>query len=617
MASLHRGTPKVGVFQVVPPRLGGLLGPVLTRDQQDPRADGRLRIAAWTSWCRRYDQPVRHRLITLVVVSLVAQVLLGACPNVVDAATSPVPTGNVNSELPWHPVTVDSQGKLLAWYRPQQHLGYDKVLRLGWNFIEHKVPDQSGTHLKTYLVNSVFASRTLQGAYWQSNPAMTFGSFVDSALTWYPYSGDSEAIRKVGAMLNYSLAHGTTPAKWSWEGVPFPTGCGNQPDYGRCLSDMPKAFYGGIEPDKVGELGIGYALYYELTGKKSYLKAAIHCADALAAHVRHGDDTHTPWAFRVDGRTGATLDGEEFGGIVVSPLRLFDELIRIQKGDVNAYGRARRIAWSWLDSHQLDPKSPTFDDWTGYFEDVAKDQSNVNQAAPTYTALYLLNLRDPARRDPLWRTHVNHLIAWVDQHLGVGPFYGATGINEQGPASGGSYLCCSLAGLGSDTARWAAVNALYYQKTGDGQARENAFRSLNYATYFAGSDGKVSCCGQSFGAIQYWFSDGYSDYLRSFIWTMAAIPALAPDGQSHLLSSTSVVQLVNYGHHQIAYRTFDKDAAEVLRLNFRPVSVTAGGRALTERRTLAGQGYTLKSLGGGSFVVRVHHMSAGNVNVAA
>ena len=142
----------------------------------------------------------------------------------------------------------------------------------------------------------------------------------------------------------------------------------------------------------------------------------------------------------------------------------------------------------------------------------------------TSATLYLLNLRDPARLDPQWRAHVHHLIAWVDQHFGVGPFYGATGINEQGPSTGGSYLCCSLAGLGSDTARWAAVNALYFEKTGDIQAREDAYRSLNYSTYFASSDGRVSCCGQSFGSIQYWFSDGYSDYLRSFNWAMPQSP---------------------------------------------------------------------------------------------
>lgn len=530
--------------------------------------------------------------------------------------TTPAPTGDVNSELPWHPAVVDPQRGLLAWYRPQQNLGFDEVLHLGWNFIEHKIPDERGTKLKTYIVNSVFNGETLQGEYWQSNPAMTFGSFVDSAAAWYPYSGDRDAIRTVGTMLDYVLAHGTTPANWSWARVPFPTGCGNQPDYGRCLSDTRKSFYGGIEPDKVGELGIGYALFYEMTDDQKYLAAAIDCANALAAHVRPGDDTHTPWPFRVNGRTGATLDGETFGGIVVSPLRLFDALISLRAGDVNAYERARQMAWTWLDSHQLNPQSPTYDDWSGYFEDVQKDQNNVNQAAPTYTALYLLNLPDPGAVDPQWKIQVKHLIGWVKQHFGVGPFYGATGINEQGPRSGGSYLCCSSSGLGSDTARWAAVNALYYAKTGDAQAKKNAVQSLNYATYFADSDGRISCCGQSFGVIQYWFSDGYSDYLRSFNWSMAAIPELAPDGQSHLLGSTSVVQMVTYGHDRITYRTFDADATDVLRLAFRPLTVTAGGQPLSQRRNLNGQGYTIQRLGRVDFVLRVRHVHSGDLQVA-
>jgi len=32
----------------------------------------------------------------------------------------------VNSELPWHDAALDPQGKLLAWYHPEQNLGYDK-----------------------------------------------------------------------------------------------------------------------------------------------------------------------------------------------------------------------------------------------------------------------------------------------------------------------------------------------------------------------------------------------------------------------------------------------------------------------------------------------------------
>ena len=124
-----------------------------------------------------------------------------------------------------------------------------------------------------------------------------------------------------------------SPADWKWPNVPFATSCGNDPDYGRCIQDMPHEFYGGIETDKIGELGIGYVLFYEMTGEEKYLEAGIHCADALAQHVRPGDADHTPWPFRVDARTGAVLDGEEYGGMITSPLRLVGELIRLKKGD--------------------------------------------------------------------------------------------------------------------------------------------------------------------------------------------------------------------------------------------------------------------------------------------
>jgi hypothetical protein len=96
----------------------------------------------------------------------------------------------------------------------------------------------------------------------------------------------------------------------------------------------------------------------------------------------------------------------------------------------------------------------------------------------------------------------------------------------------------------------------------------------------------------------------------------AAIPDLAPKGESHLLGSTSVVQLVTYGHDRVTYRTYDADAVDALRLNFRPKSVESGGRSLIQRRTIVGQGYTLQVLGGGSYVLRVHHLHNGNVTVA-
>ena len=437
----------------------------------------------------------------------------------------------------------DSQGRLLPWYRPQAGLGYDRVLRLGWRFIEQQVPRDPRTGAKVYLNYAVFDGETLRGLYWQHNPAFLNATFVDSLVSWYPYSGDRRAVRAVREMLDYQLAHGTSPAGWAWPRVPFATSCAGERRYGRCLAGLPRRFYGGIETDKVGMLGLGYLLFYELTGERRFLRAAVATGDALARHVRPGDATHTPWPFRVNARTGAVLDGAQFGGLVVGPVRLLDELIEIRAGNTAAYTRARDLAWSWLLKHQLNPDSPAWNRWAGFYEDVPNNPRSINQASPTLTAQYLLSHESPAAVDPQWAEHATALLRWVRASHGRGPFAGAWGIDEQ--RAPGKPGCCSRVGLGSTTSRWAAANALLYARTGDERAREQAVRSLSYATYFEAGNGRISCCGQRPGNT-FWFSDGYGDYLRSFNWAMAAMPELAPKRQNHLLGSSSVVQSVAY-----------------------------------------------------------------------
>src|ERR1700733_2025491 len=148
----------------------------------------------------------------------------------------------VNSQLPFHAVVLDSTRKLIPWYQPDKNLGFDKVMRLGWDYMEHQVKTDPKTGQKIYLINSTFDPQTGLGSYWQSNPASTFGQFVDSALTWYPYSGDKESIEVVRTMLDYQLAHGTTPGDWDWAKVPFATGCGDDVDYGKGIRDEVKDF---------------------------------------------------------------------------------------------------------------------------------------------------------------------------------------------------------------------------------------------------------------------------------------------------------------------------------------------------------------------------------------
>lgn len=538
----------------------------------------------------------------LVAVGLIVPTFL--FPGSVDAADN-----YVNSELPWHEVVVDSQNKLLAWYHPERNLGYDRILHLAWDFLEHKVPNDPKTGLKIYLINAVFDAKTLLGVNWQGNPASTFGQFVDSVVAWYPYSGDEEAVAMVRSMLDHQLAHGTTPADWDWPNVPFATNDKNDPEYGRNIRGMPKGFYGGIETDKVGELGIGYCLFYELTGGQKYLAAAIRCADALASHIRAGDESHTPWPFRVNAKDGTVINGEEYGGMIVAPVRLFAELIRLNQGQVEKYAGARQVAWDWILQYPLRNNN-----WSGYFEDVGKNTANVNQACPTMTAYYILSAPDPSAVDPHWVGDVGHLIDWVRRRFGRGPYFDAWGIDEQGRPP--DYCgCCSRAGLASDTSRWAAINAMYYEKTGDAQAREDAFRSLNYSTYFAAADGKIACCGLDY-ADSYWFDDGYGDHIRHYLWAMGAIPEFAPLDQNHLLRSSSVVTKVQYEKKSIAYQTFDPDATEVLRLNSPPARIEAGGSNLHRVEILKQDGYTVRKLPAGGVAVQVQHKNARDIKVS-
>jgi hypothetical protein len=514
-------------------------------------------------------------------------------------AVMPASQHGVNPLLPWHEGVVDSRGRLLAWYQPGRNLGYDHVLRLGWSFLERRVPIDRRSRLKVYLAYPVFDGRSLQGVYWQHNPAFLYASLVDSAVAWYPYSGDRRAIAVVRTMLDHQLAHGTTPAGWAWPGVPFATACAGEREYGRCLADAPRRFYGGIEPDKVGLLGFGYLRFYELTGDRRYLRAALAAADALGGHVRTGDAGHTPWPFRVDARTGNVI-----GGAAVGPLTLFDELVRLGTGDTKAYERAAALVRRWLLRYPLNRASTAWNRWAGFYEDVAYNPRSRNQASALLTAHYLLTRTAPASVDPAWRAHVGHLLDWVRSSFGRGPFLGAWGIDEQ--RAPGRPGCCSRAGLGSDTSRWGAVGALLFARTGDPAARERAFRALNYATYFARADGRVSCCGVR-PRNEFWFSDGYGDYLRSFSWAMAAIPELAPVKADHLLGSSSVVQAVSYGRRRIAYRTFDTQAVEVLRLSYPPARILVNGRALPRRSQLDGEGYVIRRLSGADTVVRIRH----------
>jgi hypothetical protein len=509
-----------------------------------------------------------------------------------------------------HPVVLDSQGKLLSWVEPQER-AYDRIMRLAWDFLLHKAPTESN-RLKAFYSYCCLDPDSLRGTAWPHNPAGLNAMLVDSAVPYYAYSGDKAVVELVADLLDYQLDHGTTPPDWKWGSVPYASADHGATEY-RGAHDFlydKKApgrgdGYGVIEPDKVGELGYGYLRFYELTGEARYRRAAIACADALARHVRSGDASHSPWPFRVYAETNVIR--EEYTSNVIGPIRLFDELTRLNLGDVPAYRRARQMAWNWMMTYPIENNA-----WATYFEDVAifDQPENLNQYSPMETARYLIQHPE---FDPAWRTHVARLIQWVekvfvvdvppDQPKEHAVQYGANTVSEQ---------IHYMPKMGSHTARYASVLAQWHEATGDAEAKEKAFRSFNWATYMCREDGAVQVGPVLDRSI--WFSDGYGDYIRHFMAGIGSVPEWTPPNENHLLRSSSVVQSVSYLKGEINYLTFDDNATEVLRINFKPRRVLFGGKEAPKRSDLAQTGWTFDSSTG---VVRIRHENSNLVRILA
>jgi hypothetical protein len=185
--------------------------------------------------------------------------------------------------------------------------------------------------------------------------------------------------------------------------------------------------------------------------------------------------------------------------------------------------------------------------------------------------------------------------------------HGALVTTEQG---NGKEFCCNLPNqcYDSHSARLAAVEALYYAKTGDVSYKEAAYRTYNWVTYFQG----LSAAAHAPYSTQWWFTDEFSDGPRRMMDAFWAVPEWAPADESHLLGSLSAVTKIAYGTGTVTYSTFDADSTDVLRLDFVPDSVTVGAKTISRRKDLAREGYTFDDA---THALSIRHTSSRDVDI--
>lgn len=236
--------------------------------------------------------------------------------------------------------------------------------------------------------------------------------------------------------------------------------------------------------------------------------------------------------------------------------------------------------------------------WNGYFEDIPNDpdRSNRVQITPLETARYLIQNPD---LDSDMEITVPALINWVSSVFGT---EGLDAIKEQ-------TWCYEP--MGSHTARYASLCALWYEKTGNDWYKEQARRFFNVASYMTDENGVVRVGPNWPGS---WFSDGYGDYIRHYMDGLGAVPEWVPADTDHLVKSSSVIQTVDYSDNLITYASFDGNSREVLRLRKKPAKILAGNTELSETSDLNTHGWLWVDLDKGG-ILKLSKMGERKVSI--
>jgi len=509
--------------------------------------------------------------------------------------------------LIYHPIQTDKSGNIVPWYNPDPAIAYDHGLHIVWDFWINMRRDPNGL---PYYMNHQVWNKNMDDP--RGIGGDQFMMAMSSWKLWYAYTGDENVKSNIYFLADYYLSHGMSPANCKWPNIPFPY---NTLIYSGIYDGDMRNGKDVAQADKAGSFGLELVHAYKIKNDPLFLDAAVKIANTLAANVKTGDVNHSPLPFKVNVYTGKTpllnlqdatgkvIDSACYTSNLTPTLELFSDLVQLKKGNVAAYKAGFDKILAWLKKYPIQNNK-----WGPFFEDVSVwSQTQINAMT---CARYMM---EHPQHFPGWKGQVKNIIKWVHTEFGDDRWkkYGVIVTKEQSiyPVPGESH--CS---------RQGADELLYTSLSGDTSFYNNAVRELNWATYSVDFDGK-NC----FPFDEPWLTDGYGDYVRHYLRTMATYPIFAPV-EDHILSSTSVIQQADYKGHfkkylsvdfnntdstkvKLYYRTFDDTGTEEIKLKTKPSAVLLNDKPLKE--TALDEGYTWTTLEKGGGVLWVKR-KAGN-----
>jgi hypothetical protein len=508
-----------------------------------------------------------------------------------------------------HQVVLDQQGKIVPWYKPADH-AYDHFLRQRWNFVETKAPMSPGPEPRSsypqYYFYCAYWDRNgvLEPDTWMNDVGEKIPNWFESGRLYYAYTGDDSVMKIVKDLLDYTIAHGTSPANFDWPNFPYTTTNAGDLEF-RGFTNKNRFLLHEVQVDHAGDMGLAYYRMYLFTQEKRYLDAAIHVADALASHARTGSATQSVWPYRVVMDSGKVT--EEYGANWAPSYMLLGNLVRAKLGNVEKYEDARAKVRAFIMEYPMK---------TGLWTDAHSDGYITGKAYKSNLSAsnMVLFILDNPEFDPAWKKDVPRLIKWTEDNFVTrsaaeepSTQWGANIVGEQD---------AFLYKMDYQTARYAAETARWYAISGDQSYKEKAYRALNWVTYASTVTGQ---CNESPVTIKKpisnWWSDCYGEGPRMFYPAFAGVPEFAPPQEDHILYSTGLIRKVSYQKDQLHYEAAGGSGEDYLRLSFLPKQVALENEGLPQSKDCSLECYSLRALGKGDYALTIWRNRSGSVSI--
>jgi hypothetical protein len=507
-----------------------------------------------------------------------------------------------------HDAVKDQYGVIAPWYQGQNgqfdlrvRIAAETMKRYPWTSADKAiavVPEYVLNGTWNITPNGVISIPTLSD--WANGDwGQMAAREMDALVSYYRYSGDPWALATLKPIADTMLDHCVTAKDAAWPDFLISVPVTGKP-YGNCDSK------GWIQLDIAGEAAVALLHAYEATGENRWLEATEHWGDVLA-EKRNSQPGAAPWgryANPQDVKWGmGEAENTQAGGIVYE-LTFLDELIRLgYKGQNDVIVQARDQAREYLRDHLLPQWTVNETYGRNYWDWPDPVQS---QTTTDWMSRYLLTNKSYF---PNWKNDVRNMLSIYLNHTTVNP-------KSVGGIYSGAWALPESSGCCRTSLAWAPVElagdfAHYAAEADSPWGHEIARRMLILGTYDFHTNGVVED-NISGGTIEAggWFIAAHPSMLE---WTLQAIGWLpditGPARENHILRSTAVVNHVDYSVGAISYSTFDAPpkTIDMLRLAFKPETITSDGQSLNEVSDLGANGFSLKALESGDYIATIRH----------